>query len=960
MSDKIEKYSTQKANGLEALSKWSALVANKVKAFPDHKIEVPNFHVLAHDLDVSDDSITLPHQWQKRLNNAGLFARPAPANPAHGFLDSVRVESEDEIVGLYKRVKDVDPKGELILMWDWSATSTSNMIITPNALSVGPGNDGATEGKDALMLGVNTMSETWFDLAEESGVDKDHDPYLEVIQSRTANSAYSSKHQIHHDNLAFSRVVQCRAGELVEGPARNFVPKDITPAKVVIPTGKESFVEWRKIVQSLKPDTDVVFHPGGGLHCHWGVNAKEAGITYISSTLDNDPPKAGKLIKAEDHKLPDFLFNHGQYVDGFCHALRSFEFPDYPGVFVGGEVAFKKFHNDTTTYREAMAIMLLAFHTHQLQYSAQGSRLLGLGVGYACRLLGLLCIGEYRYAPSKPAPPGGKSGARNSVWEKWWAGWGSVAQSEVQKSYKSFKEEDWSGSYGGEKWQRIARYQLLLFETSQHLCRLVYNDDWSSDAKIAVAYHSLDNISFRISNLFNEMINVGHNCGWVFNKFVDTKLFDHAANQSLQFAMFCGPALEQHRSFIKHGVRNKSPHQFSLAEHGGLVVSEAFKNSRLAHKRFVPMDASDFGDDPASGVKSYTTALIDMSDYSESQSSPDLASLIKWAKDDQAWADKISEKDGKALEAGSIIFPSSDEWDDNDNDEVVLEPVVPMQYMDSFAVLHSSSNTWKARKVSNHFMRGHMLSSAMKPLFFCVREDIVHFQVPRMNAVLTNEYNTVNFNSSSLVWKTEFRNYESLLHNFISNEGSYAELQYWWLKYKYPNCEITGSPGPVSNTSMKVVASDSWASLQSLLPGITITKSMALTTTPYVMVQPVLNATKTMVEFWPVIPEYNTNTIPKLKLTSDHGLFQLPVDMVPNFLKNNCITLDECFSHESIFKMNPSVSSLQSFPVFKNNLPYANFKEGNHLWLPEIHGVWLEDIDVDQEKASGGESVGEF
>ena len=108
------------------------------------------------------------------------------------------------------------------------------------------------------------------------------------------------------------------------------------------------------------------------------------------------------------------------------------------------------------------------------------------------------------------------------------------------------------------------------------------------------------------------------------------------------------------------------------------------------------------------------------------------------------------------------------------------------------------------------------------------------------------------------------------------------------------------------------------------------------------------------------VPEYNTTTIPKLKLTSDHGLFQLPVDMLPSFVKSNCITLDECFSSESIFKMDPSVSKLQTFPVFKHNLPYANFKEGNPLWLPEIHGAWLEKINVDYKYESGGESVGEF
>jgi hypothetical protein len=78
------------------------------------------------------------------------WARPCPTRPRHGFLESRKVDTVDQVKELWEKTKALEDDAELMLQPMVNATMSG--IITPNKLVWGPGNDGATSGRDTLSL----------------------------------------------------------------------------------------------------------------------------------------------------------------------------------------------------------------------------------------------------------------------------------------------------------------------------------------------------------------------------------------------------------------------------------------------------------------------------------------------------------------------------------------------------------------------------------------------------------------------------------------------------------------------------------------------------------------------------------------------------------------------------------------------------------------------------------------
>jgi len=901
-------YQTQKANGLDALSSWKLInkARLKDKYLTDHKIEVPTFFVinksnwsdLTQGTDQSEGpNVSIPVAWGKYLKT-GLFARPAPLLPAHGFLDSVRVTSTREIAELYLQVLQADPEGELILM-DHLNRSTSSMIITPNAFSVGPDNDGATEGKDSIMLGYPSSKDSWHNLPEDSSIVlESHDPYLEVVQYRKGNSSGYVK----PSSIAKSFLVQCRAGEKVEGVSSNFVPHYIEHIQnVVIPTGKETFVEWRKLVYSLDPKVDVVYHAGGGLHSHWGVNTKEAGVTYITRWADDIELESGNSIHPVDYPKAKFTFETHPFNNGYAHALRAFDYPVFSEGIHHRKHKGSSLHEDSVSYREAMSIMLLAFHTHQFQEPTVGSRLLGLGIGYAVRLLGLLSIGEARYGSKHPKQANGEVIARNVIWDRWWSGWGPLAQGRVRRSYLSFKNGHWSGSYGGDKWARIARYQILMDEMAQHLIRKSYNQDWSSTSNLEVAYNTLgsrNRIKQRLLDMFNEVINIGHNCGWVFNKFVTTNMFDHAANLSIDFALMSGSAVEKHREFLKHGWEGDGtglcvPTASSLT---GMQSYTSIGNSRINKKSMVPYCISN-DDDPCliqtdnfGVLKTKVTghgAAVDV-EVSEGHT----ISMEALASKDKEWAFKVASDDGQAIHTNYLYTAQLDTAVESLAEEKVVSvgtvKNTPFKYLN----LHNPDYV-----ISSHHQAGNALKNIkwfgsdigepmnFSPVLVCLREggNLIHMQYHSgPSQFKDSSYSTWDLQHGNLMWSNQKDNRgnhkPSLLETgFANNMDVQSLLNYW---QDSSNVTTPYHVVPALGANIGLLHAPKHDALQCLFPAGYVVNSMAGSTTPYLMMVPV-NTTKPgddvgRVTFYPLgfrtIGEF---THPAPMVSNIHGSFSV-------------------------------------------------------------------------------------
>lgn len=586
-------FRTQKANGIAALQTWKYLYQSTIKSSLN-KVTVPEFEVIQNKLE-SVDEISTP-LFRKALKDKVnfVFARPAPTTPEHGFVDSRPINSLEELNELWDETIKHDPNGEIILM-PFLDKATSSGITTPTTISVGPNNDGATGAGSPLILNYNSHPKGWGKLIEDSNIPEDKDPYIETVHNRGGNTfeePWSSVYTIENEAYGSTSLVQCRAGEKIAAASDDYVPEDVYVTKIVKPTGNEDFITWRNMVSKFEKGT-VVIHPEGGLHTHWGVNTKEHGFTYITQPILEYT--VGNTILSSHYKPSTFQHDNASFKEGVAYALRDTDFP-YLNWFS------KNWLNRNplkTTYLEAAALMLFAFHNHQHQTPERGSRLLGLGIGYCIRLLQILCIAEYRHSPSFKYTSGKSKPSRAKVYKDRWPAF-SKNQHKVDIAYRNFRDAKWPGSFGGSKWMRIARYQILLYDLC---CELFRREDGVSNNKLAnPALSSLNKSELmkNISNKFNETINVAHNCGWVFDKFAPEKLFNHAASRSLAFSMFCMHALEEHRTFIKHGMKKyiydygDKVTPFMVAKsYERLTATRSAKKTLFAMKWTAPLDTDE-------------------------------------------------------------------------------------------------------------------------------------------------------------------------------------------------------------------------------------------------------------------------------------------------------------------------------------------------------------------------------
>jgi hypothetical protein len=491
----------------------------------------PPIKLLRYKLIQSREEINLKslplwvHSFMEREDKK-VFARCCPTVPRHGFEDSIVVNNMREMKNLWDKMIVLDPKSEMILMPYINAHSSS--IITPRTISVGPGHDGATNARSPVFFNYDSthsndnLNESWSNLPQLSGVQghpdyKDKHPYVEMVVQRFGNDQQGGRNRSLFDPKTgdITRyMVQCREGPALEGASKDYLPEDMTAEHVYRPDGTETLVEWETIVATFKPNT-VVEHKTGCLSSHWGVHCEVKKVPYITSCTIYK----GSVLTTDQFRPRKFAPKFNSFLNGVITATAPYGYDMDWGIY----------HEDTPRYRELLYLFLFALHNYRAQEPELGNRLLGLGVGSMMRLLNAACLGEMRH--SRRRHPN-----RQQIFAGAWADY-LGAQTKMVRAYRSFRDHNWAGGFGGEAWKKCAEMQITLHQLCVEMTRrptkIVFND---------------------IESAFNEAVNLTHNNGWVFNKFAEKEVFDAAAESSIGFAAACTSVLELHREFLLNGM----------------------------------------------------------------------------------------------------------------------------------------------------------------------------------------------------------------------------------------------------------------------------------------------------------------------------------------------------------------------------------------------------------------------
>jgi len=453
-------YRTQKAKGLKVLMNFNLLDSSTSSIFDINTVE--------------------PCVLCKK------FVRPCPVTPRHGFVDSRVVKTIEEATKLIEETKLADPEAEIIAMIAYDPPYSG--VWTQGKITIGPGNDGATSGKDTITIPISgsiTYPEKMAVMCKYAGVTES--PYVEILWLST-----STYHGGNYNNIFAPIYVQLRDGPKLPVTV-DFIPEEFTVSSVVLAEG--SLLEWEEKVKTFTPGT-VVYHPGGSLSSHYSVHC----------VLNNIPVLISKQPKIEDKIRPcqnqNFIMDSEKIRQGFVYSLTY-----------------------DISYMSATYMMLVGCHSI---YDWRGKEdfLLGFSLGCAFRLTVIAGVAEYRHYHHIKSIDGERSTVYDNLWEY-------TAKFSTRHMFlealKAFKKgpKPGSGGIGGPKWYD---YGIHAVEIMNYL---IQND-------ISKSFEVL-----------NTLINAVHNGGWGFNKFANQSDLDDAAASPSIVMMKVAPILYEIKKHVR-------------------------------------------------------------------------------------------------------------------------------------------------------------------------------------------------------------------------------------------------------------------------------------------------------------------------------------------------------------------------------------------------------------------------
>lgn len=409
---------------------------------------------------------------QEELYGFPYFCRPCPISPQHGFVESRICKSYSDLIALIEETKKIEP--EAWIMVTPVIPAKWNAIWTPSSLTVGPGHDGATSGKDCIFLPLAGRSSLSSACLANGGIGKDDHPYIEAVGAPFSTAV----------------ITQLRAGPPIDSSSPDFIPGSIEVKEVISPKG-EDLLEWQKRVKTLSTGT-VVYHPGGSIADHYSVHCRMSGIPIVITF----EPQVGSIITGAAAAYPDpDQVREGALLADFL-PLRP------PDAHEKGDC----FSTD------ALCLLLLALH-NAASLHGPASFWLGAAATLTLRLGSTGLRGEARHETSlsshKPFFFTKKNAqSRSEIWARCINLPLSHHRSSVGRLENVFRYGQWSGpGFGGLKWAACAESLVPLFNA---LRETMIDPSQGATNRLVIA--------------LNVAVHQVHNGGWWLNKFGDGHL----------------------------------------------------------------------------------------------------------------------------------------------------------------------------------------------------------------------------------------------------------------------------------------------------------------------------------------------------------------------------------------------------------------------------------------------------
>jgi hypothetical protein len=462
-----QKIRTQKAKGIKALADTTQYSRNLLS------------------LQAVRDAAVWPHDG---VPSFPVFARPCPLTPRHGFVDSRLVNNKAEWDALVTEVKAAEKDAEIICMPYLEAVWSG--ILTPAGLAVGPGNDGATAGHDALAIpAVSKDRHTFgrlFNLDYNAASIKDT-PYVELVATKQRLES-----------------VQLRDGPSVALTDR-YVPDQMVVKSVVKAGG--DLLAWERKAKEFAPGT-VVWHPGGVLSSHYSVHCI---INKVPVVCTEKSPKIGEALAAA--AMPEMTREDAQKIARYIVAYDK--------------LAGESLLIDSTRTQAAWLAVATLHAQGQWGNDDHLLRLRGAGAAIIVRMCAAAVLGELRHWDTNG--PGRKAGVkmltktvgdvklkgilgRDEVYETVFALPHNAVCSMLVTASKDFRTPGWGSSFGGAAWSKCSTITLRLTRSLAHFVANATPENWALFVK-----------------QWNNAVHVAHNGGLFLNKFMDESYMSSAA-----------------------------------------------------------------------------------------------------------------------------------------------------------------------------------------------------------------------------------------------------------------------------------------------------------------------------------------------------------------------------------------------------------------------------------------------
>lgn len=421
-----------------------------------------------------------------------FFARPCPLNPSHGFVESRPISSEKEMLDIFDEVRRADPKGELILAPKFNKVDYNAIYVDDGLISIGPGNDGATSGKNSISFPV-APSKYRTKFKKAAGI-KSESVYMEAIKPAKSKIEPNLWH-----------IVQLRGGPKMETSGVDYIPENSKVTSVVKP--HDDLLKWAEEVSNFSPGT-VVYGNGHTLASHAAVHCLLHNIPFITSFK----PKVGDTIKKTEEKK---------------YNIKKEDFRR--GVLWALNVNLNKFNTLELFYFAFSSLHNWNF----IRKSEHAGYILGAAMGTLSCLASALVLGEYRHCNEthrhtklniSSSKFSGKS--RNCVYKDVLSDNSYSVLKNLPDSLYSFNYGDWSSGYGSKPWAVCATETIGLYTD---LVR-VYN---SRTKNLSEKEYK------KLISRFNMLINLVHNNGWWFNKISELSDMENCSSRPAMSALAC-------------------------------------------------------------------------------------------------------------------------------------------------------------------------------------------------------------------------------------------------------------------------------------------------------------------------------------------------------------------------------------------------------------------------------------